>query len=69
MSASRREYIADLLADCQQVISEHPSIHPQQHGAVIASLILADSLNGLRKALLQLQPGAVRHDGRRPVID
>lgn len=51
MSASRREYLKDLLNDAMQVCEE-VGLDPEDQGPVIASLILSDSLNGLRKALL-----------------
>ena len=54
MSLQRVEYWVDLVNDAQQ-ISEDPE--------VVAALVLADSFNGLRKALLDLSE-AVKHSSR-----
>ena len=51
MSAMRREYFADVLADALAVCEEL-AIEPEDQGAVIAALIQSDSANGLRKAVL-----------------
>lgn len=50
---ARREYLEDLLKDCVEV-AQHQSVPESSRGTVIAALILSDSLNGLRKAILQM---------------
>ena len=50
MSISRAEYFKDLLEDCEIAVHHYP---PDHRPLLIAALILSDSLNGLRKALLQ----------------
>lgn len=50
---ARQEYFDDLLRDCKES-TRRAEIEPEDEGVVIAALILSDSLNGLRKALLQL---------------
>ena len=51
MSNARTEYLKDLIKDCKTAC-EAEGIDEQDQGVVIASMILSDSLNGLRKALL-----------------
>jgi len=53
MTASRVEYAQDLLADCEIILKDYQGA---DKGTIIAALVLADSLNGLRKSILQ-QPG------------
>lgn len=55
---ARREYLEDLLEDCLEA-ARRAGVAPGQEGAVVAALILSDSLNGLRKAVLQM-PGPRR---------
>lgn len=50
MSNARTEYLKDLIKDCKTAC-EAEGIEEQDQGVVIASMILSDSLNGLRKAL------------------
>lgn len=50
---SRQEYFNDLLTDCLEA-AKRAGVQPQDEGVVIAALILSDSFNGLRKALLQV---------------
>lgn len=50
MSISRAEYFKDLIEDCEIAVQNYP---PDYRPLLIAALILSDSLNGLRKALLQ----------------
>lgn len=51
MSLARTEYLRDLLQDCK-LACEQEGIHVDDQGVVIAAMILSDSINGLRKALL-----------------
>jgi hypothetical protein len=51
MSNARTEYLKDLIKDCK-IACEAEGIEEEDRGVVIASMILSDSLNGLRKALL-----------------
>ncbi len=58
MTASRKEYFADLIDDCLQAATD-AGIPFEDQPQVVASLIVCDSLNGLRKAVLTtLSPGA-----------
>lgn len=63
MSGLRREYFADLLGDAKAAC-EAAGIHPEDQGPVIAGLILSDSLNGLRKAMLTPQYILAQHAAR-----
>lgn len=54
MSLQRVEYWDDLITDAQQISSD---------AEVISALILADSYNGLRKALLDISE-AVKHSSK-----
>ena len=52
--STRLDYFDDLLRDCLKACSEVGI--PEAHiGEVMAALIQSDSLNGLRKALLQAE--------------
>lgn len=51
MSNMRQSYFKDILQDCQDVCRDM-GVEPEDQGPVIAALILSDSLNGLRKALM-----------------
>ena len=62
--SSRQQYFRDLLTDCQNAVEEfHGGLSPEQALQLIASLILSDSLNGVRRALLDLAD-ATRQGGR-----
>ena len=50
MSISRADYFRDLLADCHLAAINYPR---EDRGVIMAALILSDSLNGIRKTLLQ----------------
>ena len=52
--STRLDYFDDLLRDCWQSVNDVgiPEIYK---GQVMAALIQSDSLNGLRKALLQAE--------------
>jgi len=50
VSISRAEYFKDLIEDCKIAVDGLPD---EDKPILIAALILSDSLNGLRKALLQ----------------
>ena len=52
--SNRLDYFDDILRDCLQVVNDL-EIPEEHHGVVIAALIQSDSLNGLRKALLQAE--------------
>lgn len=57
---SRSDYFKDLIVDAVEAVDEL-GIPADQQGAIIAALIESDSLNGVRKALLQaftMQRGA-----------
>jgi len=49
---SRSDYFKDLIVDAVEAVDEL-GIPADQQGAIIAALIQSDSLNGVRKALLQ----------------
>jgi hypothetical protein len=50
---ARQEYFVGLLDDCLKAARE-AGVHEDDEGRVVAALVLSDSLNGLRKALLQV---------------
>jgi len=50
VSISRAEYFKDLLSDCEIAAQEFPY---EDRAILIAALVVSDSLNGLRKAILQ----------------
>jgi hypothetical protein len=52
--STRLDYFDDLLRDCLRAVVDI-GIPPQHQNVVIAALIQSDSLNGLRKALLQAE--------------
>lgn len=57
MTASRKEYWTDLLEDCDAILEEfegydHKCYEGNGKATIIAAMILADALNGLRKSLL-----------------
>ncbi len=54
MAASRKEYLSDLLRDCAWVVRDYPE---EDRPVLIAALVLTDSVNGLRKTLLQINGG------------
>ena len=56
MSATRKEYLTDLLEDCDAILKTFEGYDPEcwegnGKATIIAAMILADSLNGLRKGL------------------
>lgn len=59
---ARREYLEDLLQDCYEAVEG--KVPEEQKPVVVAALILSDSLNGLRKAMLQSasRRGGPAHD-------
>ena len=61
MAFARIEYFKELLSDCLDAV-DAIGIPEDQRAVVIVALIQSDSLNGLRKALLQsesIKRGAV----------
>ena len=52
--STRLAYFDDLLQDCLRAVHD-VGIPEEPHGVVIAALIQSDSLNGLRKAMLQAE--------------
>lgn len=50
--SARKAYFDDLLKDCYEAVSE-AKIPTDKQPVIVAALIQSDSLNGLRKALLQ----------------
>lgn len=57
MTASRKEYWTDLLENCDAILEEfegydHKCYEGNGKATIIAAMILADALNGLRKSLL-----------------
>ncbi len=50
---ARQEYFVGLLDDCLKAARE-AGVQEDDEGRVVAALVLSDSLNGLRKALLQV---------------
>ena len=60
MTASRREYWTDLLEDCDKILNNFEGYDEdcwEGNGKanIIAAMILADALNGLRKGMLTTQ--------------
>lgn len=53
MSANRTEYFVSLLEDCTAAVDSVIKGDDAMRAAVVAALIISDSYNGLRKALLQ----------------
>lgn len=49
MTASRKEYMTDLLDDIGEVLDEFEGYENDR--GLIAALILADAINGLRKTI------------------
>lgn len=54
MTLARTEYFQDLLEDCYAAASA-AGVPADQEGSIIAAMILSDSYNGLRKAMLQVE--------------
>jgi hypothetical protein len=52
MTASRREYWTDLLEDCEAILKDFEGYDHDGRGQVVAALVLADAINGLRKTIL-----------------
>jgi hypothetical protein len=50
MTASRIEYMQDLLEDCDTVLKDYAG---EDKPLLVAALIVADAMNGLRKGILQ----------------
>lgn len=51
---ARREYFDDLLVDAADAVGDRwGDASPEAQARIVAALITSDSLNGLRKALLQ----------------
>jgi len=62
--SSRQQYFIDLLRDCDEAAEQfHGGMNEEQHLQVMTALILSDSLNGVRRALLDVAD-AVRTGGR-----
>jgi hypothetical protein len=61
MTASRKEYWTDLLEDCESILKEFEGYEGNSNSNgngkanIIAAMILADALNGLRKGVLTAQ--------------
>lgn len=51
--SSRKEYFDDLLQLCGEAVRE-AGFSPEDEAKVVAALVLSDSINGLRKAMLQV---------------
>lgn len=49
MTASRKEYMTDLLDDIGEVLSDFEGYEDDR--GLVAALILADAINGLRKTI------------------
>lgn len=52
MTASRREYWTDLLEDCEAILKDFEGYDHDGKGQIVAALVLADAINGLRKTIL-----------------
>jgi hypothetical protein len=57
MTASRREYWTDLLEDCEATLKDFEGYDEgcwegNAKATIVAALVLADAINGLRKSLL-----------------
>jgi hypothetical protein len=57
MTASRKEYWADLIWDCDEMLKDFEGLDPdcyegEGRAVIISALILADAINGLRKTIL-----------------
>lgn len=51
MSSARADYFHDLLKDCLEAAAK-TEFDQEEKAVLVAALIISDSLNGLRKALL-----------------
>jgi hypothetical protein len=65
MTASRREYMTDLLEDCDAILKDFEGYDEdcwegKGKATIIAALVLADAINGLRKSLLTVQEGRMK---------
>lgn len=49
---SRIEYFTELLEDCVEAVAQ-ANLAPEDTSLAIAALVLSDSYNGVRKAVLQ----------------
>lgn len=63
MTSARQAYFSDLLNDCIDAVNE-AGIPTEKQAVVIAALIQSDSLNGMRKALLQAIAARSLGDGK-----
>jgi len=68
MTASRREYMTDLLEDCDAILNDFEGYDEDcwegnGKATIIAALVLADAINGLRKSLLTVQGGVKSETG------
>ena len=52
--SARQSYFEDLLIDCLGAV-ENANVPIEHWGAVVASLVMSDSYNGLRKATIQAE--------------
>jgi hypothetical protein len=52
---NRVHYMTDLIEDCCKAMAQYPKetafVDPEDRARVIAALIIADAINGLRKKL------------------
>jgi hypothetical protein len=69
MTASRKEYWADLIWDCDEMLKDFEGLDPECYegegrALIISALILSDAINGLRKSLLQTMNQKVPNDTR-----
>jgi hypothetical protein len=55
MTASRKKYMSDLLSDIDDVLADNHFEGYEDNARIVAALILADSLNGLRKTISILE--------------
>ena len=53
MTIARTEYFKDVLTDAE-IALEQVGYSPEDHIPLLAALIMSDSFNGIRKAILQL---------------
>lgn len=63
MTSARQAYFSDLLNDCIDAVNA-AGIPTEKQAVVIAALIQSDSLNGLRKVLLQGVATRASGDGK-----
>jgi hypothetical protein len=61
MTIARAEYFKDVLTDAE-IALEQVGYDPKKHAPLLVALVLSDSFNGIRKAVLQLSSNRGSYD-------